>query len=414
MSTWGRVLGTASLVGGVLGAAALGGVTAQRLAVRRYRQGGFPDDDFDTLPSDRSYSVVAEDGVALHVEEVGQLDAPLTVIFSHGWTLRSGAWHFQRLGLAGPGFGDPDTIPGFGAAADSNGSDGARAATSGKGTKAATDRGTSHAPTLSARLVFYDHRSHGRSSRATPGHVTLADLATDLAAVIATAAPSGPVAIVGHSMGGMAVLTLAGRDPEFFARRVAGVGLLSTSASEIESVASGWLRLNSGNPLLPVVVAAATRYPGIFERGRASGHDAMWLLTRSLGFADRKVPGSMVDYLDQMISGTPVDVIAEFAPALFSHDQTAALPALSDIPTVIVVGEADQMTPPSRAMAISHALPRAELVVIPGAGHMAIMEANEPVNAALRRMLVAAAKRAATLTIEPSAGSSGGGRGSRR
>jgi pimeloyl-ACP methyl ester carboxylesterase len=219
--------------------------------------------------------------------------------------------------------------------------------------------------------------------------------------VIATAAPAGPVALIGHSMGGMALLTLAGRDPEFFARRVAGVGLVSTSANETDALASGWLRLNSGNPLVPMVVAAAARYPGIFERGRASGHDAIWLLTRSLGFADRTVPGSMVDYLDEMISSTPVDVIAEFAPTLFAHDQMAALPALSEIPTVVVVGEADQMTPPPRSMAISQALPRAELVVIPGAGHMAIMEANEVVNDALRRMLMAASDRAASMSLEP-------------
>jgi pimeloyl-ACP methyl ester carboxylesterase len=395
VSGWGRVLGTAGVIGGVVGAAVLGGVTAQRMAVRRYRAGAGNDDGFDELPADRSYSVVAEDGVALHVEEVGDVDAPLTVIFSHGWTLRAGAWHFQRLGLAGPGFEAAQPASGDVREAPS----GAAAGTGGAGASPA-------GPV--ARLVFYDHRSHGRSSRATPGHVTLADLATDLAAVIATAAPSGPVAIVGHSMGGMALLTLAGRDPEFFARRVAGVGLVSTSASEIEPMESGWLRLNSGNPLLPMVMAAATRYPGIFERGRASGHDAIWLLTRSLGFADRTVPGSMVDYLDQMISSTPVDVIAEFAPALFAHDQTAALPALSDIPTVIVVGQEDQMTPPSRSLAISHALPRAELVVIPGAGHMAIMEAHEVVNAALRRMLVAAAARAAVMTPPPARGSAAG------
>ena len=236
MSSWGRVLGTAGVVGGILGAAALGGMTAQRVAVRRYRASNDNEDGFDSLPSDRNYSVVAEDGVALHVEEVGELDAPLTVVFSHGWTLRSGAWHFQRLGLAGPNFGSEDAagIP-------------------------------------AARLVFYDHRSHGRSTKAAPGNVTLDYLASDLAAVIATAAPSGPIAIIGHSMGGMSLLTLAGRDPEFFARRVAGVGLVSTSASEVEPVPAGWLRLNSGNPFLPVVVAAASRYPGIFERGRASG-----------------------------------------------------------------------------------------------------------------------------------------------
>jgi len=84
------------------------GVTAQRVSVRRYQsaQSALMTDPkqehgYGALQADRTYSVDAEDGVALYVEEVGPVTAPITVIFSHGWTLRSGAWHYQRLGLAG-------------------------------------------------------------------------------------------------------------------------------------------------------------------------------------------------------------------------------------------------------------------------------------------------------------------------
>src|SRR5664279_1389724 len=112
MSTVGRILGAAGIATGVIGAAALGGVTAQRMAVRRYQTvqselmaDPHEENAYGALKADRTYSVDAEDGVALHVEEVGPVIAPITVIFSHGWTLRSGSWHYQRLGLAGPGFG---------------------------------------------------------------------------------------------------------------------------------------------------------------------------------------------------------------------------------------------------------------------------------------------------------------------
>ncbi len=377
MSTVGKVIGAVSVAGGVVGAAILGGVTAQRHVVRRYRQMvSESDESFDSLPADRTYSVVAADGVVLHVEEVGPRDAALTVVFSHGWTLRSGAWHFQRTGLAGPDFGLGDTEPaGIGLGATGKGAD------------------------QQARLVFYDQRSHGRSSRAGAGHSTIADLASDLAAVLATAAPDGPVVIVGHSMGGMALITLAGIDPEYFADRVVGVGLLSTSASELPGADAGWMKLNGGNSLLSVVAATAARYPRIFERGRTSGHDAVWLLTRQFGFASPTVPAGLVDYLDQMISDTPVDVIAEFAPSVFAHDQIAALPALSEIATLILCGDADRMTPLSRSQTIADALPKAEFVVVPGAGHMAIMEAPEVVNDALRALLRRAAvtaRRAST------------------
>ena len=95
----------------------------------------------------------------------------------------------------------------------------------------------------------------------------------------------------------------------------------------------------------------------------------------------------MVDYLDEMISATPVEVIADFTPALFAHDQSAALPALAGIPTAIVAGDKDRMTPLDRSQAIADALPDAEFVVAEGSGHMAMMEDPTLTNDALRRML---------------------------
>ncbi len=385
-----KVLGSVSLVGGLVGAAVLGGATAHRLAMLHYRElgqipDGYPAGPFDGLRSDRDYSVAAPDGVALHVEEVGPVDAPLTVVFSHGWTLRSGAWHFQRDALQGPGFGE-GTDP----AAPSPVPDLPQAAPGRRGRQAApraSDLEAAPSARPSARLVFYDQRSHGRSSRAPAGRSTIADLAADLATVIATAAPDGPLVLAGHSMGGMAVIALAGREPELFAGRVRGVALISTSADETSGGSPRFTQVNGANPLLPALAAAAARYPRAFERGRGLSRDIRWLLTRSLGFADPNVPAPLVDYLDQMIMSTPIDVIAEFAPALFSFDESAAVPALSGIPALIAVGEQDRMTPPARAGAIGEVLPGAELLVIPGAGHMVIMEAPDVVNRALRRLL---------------------------
>ena len=348
LSTLGKIIGAASITTGVIGAAALGGVTAQRRAVRRYRESSAADPQgYDTLAADRTYSVLGDDGVVLHVEEVGPENAPLTVVFGHGWTLRSGAWHYQRIGLAGPGFGG-----------------------SGSGTQ--------------ARLVFYDQRSHGKSSRGGVDNVGMADLARDLAAVVATAAPKGPVVLVGHSMGGMAVITLAGLRPDLFTERIAGVGLVSTSASAQSRAQFTRSLMSTSSPLLKLASRAASRYPTWIERGRTGSRDAVWLVTRSLGFAQKDVPGELVDYLDEMISATPVEVIADFAPALMALDQMASLPVLESLPVVIICGDADRQTPMARSLAIADALPKAELVVIEGAGHMAIMERPDAVNDALR------------------------------
>ncbi len=371
MSTVGRILGTAGIVTGVLGAAALGGVTAQRVAVRKYQSAQAAlltdpgaDPGFEALAADRTYSVDTWDGVALHVEEVGPLDAPLTVIFAHGWTLRLGSWHYQRLGLTGPGFGGP------------------------VGSEPAVHRSrrtASGRPT--ARLVFYDHRSHGKSTRAPEGHSTMEYLASDLRSVIDTAAPSGPVVLVGHSMGGMAIFTLAAQDPDLFAERIAGVGLVCTGATYLRPSELTRLLIAGGNPLVKVLKEVGSRYPAIFERGRSSSRDAVWMLTRSLGFSRRDVSGALVDYLDEMVSSTPVEVIAEFLPTLFAHDQTASVPALSGIPTVIVAGDQDRMTPLDRSERIAQMLPDAEMAVAAGSGHMTMMEDPHVTNDALRRLL---------------------------
>jgi pimeloyl-ACP methyl ester carboxylesterase len=390
MSTLNKILGAAGIATGVLGAAALGGVTAQRVSVRRYQSAHSalvtdPDqqESYDLLEADRTYSVDAEDGVALHVEEVGPVTAPITIIFSHGWTLRSGSWHYQRLGLAGPDFGAAPADP-------------ERDAQVGRRKRPTGSDVDTYPP---ARLVFYDLRSHGRSTRAPDGHSTMDFLASDLLQMINTAAPVGPVVLIGHSMGGMAIMTLAAHDPDLFAERVAGIGLVCTGASYLRRSEFSRLLTTGGNPVVRAVTNVAARYPAIFERGRASSKDAVWLLTRSFGFARKDVPGAMVDYLDEMISDTPVEVIAEFTPALFAHDQTAALPALAGIPTAIISGDKDRVTPLERSQAIADALPDAEFVVATGSGHMAMMEDPTVTNDALRRML-----RRAVLHVDANAG----------
>ncbi len=410
MSVAKKVLGAAGVLGGVVGAAALGGVTAQRVAIRRYR--GAPDPDsvagsalaavgsgvrdvagYGTLQADRSYSVVAADGAVLYVEEVGPLDAPMTVVFSHGWALRMGSWHHQRIELAGPWFGDPGrrvrsvptpagTVEHSSAAADPVTGGSARSSAAGSSARAS---GARTGPQI--RMVFYDQRSHGRSGRGSDPHPPIGMLGGDLAAVLATAAPRGPVVLVGHSMGGMAVLALAGEAPEYFAERVAGVALVSTSATQSPSAEIGKIFLRRSNPVVKVVSGTAARYSAILERSRPVAKDAVWLLTRTLGFARKDVPAALVDFLDEMLSGTPIDVIADFAPGVLAHDQTAALPALAGIPAVVICGDSDRVTPPGQSRFLAAALPAAELVIIERSGHLPMLETPAETDDALRRLL---------------------------
>ncbi|MBA2389441.1 MAG: alpha/beta hydrolase [Geodermatophilaceae bacterium] len=338
------------LVGAALGVLTAGTGAAVAVASRRAgAQRRAPEPDavtearFGALRADRSYTVVADDGIRLHVEEVGPLDAEWVVIFVHGYTLALGSWHFQRLALARPGL----------------------------------------------RLVFYDLRSHGRSERASADSCELDQLGHDLAAVLGVAAGDRPTVLVGHSMGGMTIMALAEQFPDLFGGQVTGVALLSTTTGGLADVDLGLPRVLAPLKLvmLPMLARGMRARPRLAEFTRRTGSDLSWWLTKSYSFGNPAVSPALVDYVGELIAATPVEVIADFFATLMGHDTVRSLPALSGVDTLIVCGEADRLTPLAHSRAMKDALPAARLVVVPGAGHLAMMEQPDPVNDALRTLL---------------------------
>ena len=350
----------AGVVGGLVGLVAAGaaaGLAAERYAVGRVRLRPDPeaDEPFFALPADRVRRVVADDGVPLHVEEVGpEGDVPVTVVFCHGYTQELAVWHYQRKALAAD-------LPG--------------------------------------RLVFWDQRSHGRSGRSRPEHATIDQLGRDLQAVLEASAPRGPVVLVGHSMGGMTIMALADRHPELFGPRVVGVGLISTSTGKLADLTFGLPSavLPVTRRVMPWVTRGMRRKPRPFERGRRVGTDLAFLLTRFGGFGDRDVSPSLVQFVEQMAARTPVDVIAEFYDTFTTHDKLDAIGVLRDVETLVLVGSKDLVTPVEHSEAIAGALAAAQLVVVEGAGHMVALERPALVTLQLRA-LVGRATRAAART----------------
>jgi pimeloyl-ACP methyl ester carboxylesterase len=343
-------------VAGLVAAGAAVGVATEKYAIGRIR--GRPDPEADEpygrLRPDRSRTVRTDDGVPLAVEEVGPADAPLTVVFVHGLALALGSWHYQWLGL----------------------SDMTR-------------------PRL--RMVFYDLRSHGRSGRAPAETITIEQLGDDLYRVLAEVVPTGPVVLVGHSMGGMSVMALADRHPELFGPRVIGVALLSTSTGRLSEVSWGLPAITARlrAPIMPLVLRTMRSSAALIERSRKLGSDLAWLLTRRYSFGSSDVSPALVDYIEKLIASTPVDVVAEFYPALGAHDELDALARLADLETLIVVGDKDLLTPVEHSRRMAQLLPNAELLVLEGAGHLAMMERPALVNLRLRAFLHRAYRAAA-------------------
>src|SRR4051795_12659076 len=364
---------TAGIVGVLLGLAAAGtaaGVAVTRVAGRRVRAAELgpaadvapeltpaqlrEDDPLGSAAraADRTALVPADDGVLLSVEEIGPRDAPLTVVFVHGYTLSMASWAFQRRTLAA---------------------------------ELATANG--HRP--DARLVFYDQRSHGSSGRGTPEYSTIEQLANDLETVLETRVPRGPVVLVGHSMGGMTIMGLAALRPELFGPKIVAAALISTSSGQLADLTFGLPELLTRvrAAVFPVAAWTMRHRPAFAERTRRAAADVVSVVTRSLSFASTDVDPALSHYVDAMIAGTPVDVIAEFYPALAGLDHTGSLTALRRIPTLVLTGDKDKLIPMEHSERIVEQLPDAEFVVVPEAGHMVLLEKPDEVSAALTALL---------------------------
>jgi pimeloyl-ACP methyl ester carboxylesterase len=331
MISWRRLTGVAGLAAGAAAAGAGVVIAAEKIAVGRIRLRPDPaaGEPLGQLRG-RPLTVLASDGAALHAEISGPDEAPVTIIFSHGYALSQDVWHYQRAALAGH------------------------------------------------RVVCWDQRGHGRSGRAATDRVTIDQLGSDLHSVLAATVPGdGPVVLVGHSMGGMTIMALAGQHPELFGSKVIGVVLISTAAAGVDPAAwLPWPLRPAARQAAPALLrgAALSRPASMIERGRQAAGDLAFLGTRFMAFGDRQVSPAIVDYLERIIRATPVAVIADFYRALLGHDKLSALPVLGRVPVAVLVGDSDRLVSPRLGEQVAAAIPGAELVHVPGAGHVLILE----------------------------------------
>jgi pimeloyl-ACP methyl ester carboxylesterase len=236
--------------------------------------------------------------------------------------------------------------------------------------------------------VFFDQRGHGRSGWGAPENATIDQLGRDLYQVLEQIVPSGPVALVGHSMGGMGIMALAAEHPDLFGDRIVAVGLLSSSAGGLAKVTLGLPSCSARtlHLLFAQLARMAVRSWGVLESGRRAAGDLTHLLMRRYAFVSTVRP-TVRELVADMIGATPVEIIGNFYATFTNHDRFAALSALADVPTMIMVGADDAVTPVEHSEAITRMLPAAELVVLPGTGHLPPLERPERVNSCLSRLL---------------------------
>ncbi|WP_029433760.1 alpha/beta fold hydrolase [Blastococcus sp. URHD0036] len=304
----------------------------------------------------RTAAVRTDDGAVLHVTIDGSDDAPVTLVLAHGWTLSQASWD-DPVGRLVPRIAAGEL-----------------------------------------RLVRYDQRGHGRSTWAPadddPAAVTIDRLGLDLGCVLDRLAPSGPVVVAGHSMGGMTIMCLAAARPELFGDRVRGALLVSTSAGEL-GPPPGTAKERMARRFAPGLVAAAV--------GGARVIEGLRRLTPPESRQHRRIVRGLLygaDATDEMVRegaeimhATTVRAFAVFYPALGDHDKRTELAALARVPVEILVGTSDGLTPVRHSRALAEALPDAVLHVEPRTGHMLLQERPQLVVDALGRLLARAADR---------------------
>lgn len=217
------------------------------------------------------------------------------------------------------------------------------------------------------RLVVPDQRGFGASPG--PGPTSMEELADDAAALLA-ALHCGPAVVCGLSMGGYVAQHLAVRHPG----RVAALVLADT-------------KLEADTP---EARAARVDLAGKVGRlGQGIVADAMVPRLLATSAESRAAAGrsDVEAALRAAIMRQPVATIQAALAALGGRpDMTAAMRRVR-VPTLLVVGAEDAITPPACMEAALDAMPHARLLVIPRAGHMAPLETPDVFNRALLEFL---------------------------
>ncbi|SNS16424.1 Pimeloyl-ACP methyl ester carboxylesterase [Geodermatophilus pulveris] len=241
-------------------------------------------------------------------------------------------------------------------------------------------------PTDARVTVVLVHGFAARSAMWDRQWAALREHARDLALVVDRCAGPGPVVLVGHSMGGMAVLALAGARPDLFGSRATGVGLLSTLAGPLAVAGTG-----GRAPLRRALTRAAAWAVWLAAPLAHAVHPfrtgpVQRLLRRRL-FADDPPPDAVRRMTDAWI-GTPAAVMTAHLPGLARYDRRGTLDPLRGVPVLVLVGTDDATVPPTAAERLARRIgPRARLHLVPGAGHVVPLTHAGTVTSALLDLL---------------------------
>jgi pimeloyl-ACP methyl ester carboxylesterase len=285
------------------------------------------------------------DGTELHVELHGPPDG-VPVILTHGWGLDSQEWYYARKELSGR-----------------------------------------------YRLIVWDLPGLGQSSRPADNNWALEKLARDLDAVLALAGDR-PAILLGHSIGGMIILTYCRLFPEVLGSRVSGLVLAHTTyTNPVKTTSRAGLYTALQKPVLEplchlmVWLAALVWLMNWLSYLNGSAHRS----TERSSFSGQETRGQL-DFLARYSVTAWPGVLARGLLAMFRYDATATLGAIP-VPTLIVTGDEDETCKPEASAFMAQAIPDAQLVTLRPARHCGLFEHHGQCDSAVEQFILSCAAR---------------------
>ncbi len=327
----GDLVGLSYLVGGV--AIVLWSFGGRFISLPLLRQSGTDEPKF--MRTGTVQRVKRPDGSVLHIEFYGPTDGQ-PIIMTHGWGPDSTVWYYAKRQLS--------------------------------------DR---------FRVIVWDLPGLGKSSKPKNNDYSLAKYARDLASVVALAGDK-PVILLGHSLGGMCILTFCRLFPEHLGHRVAGLILVDTTYTNPvkTSIFSRFLRAVQKPLLEPLLYLTIMLSPFVWLMNWLSYLNGLLHINVELsGFTGTETRGQL-DFSALLSALAWPAVLARGTLAMFDYDETRTLSTIN-IPVLLVVGASDIATIPATSIRMKAQLPNSELVTLKPGGHMGLMEQNQRFAAAV-------------------------------
>lgn len=286
------------------------------------------------------------DGLTLDVNTYGPEDAPLTVALIHCWVVSQEEWGYQVR----------DLLREFG---------------------------------HRIRILTWDHRGHGKSDDVCSDALGIHLLAQDAGEVLDRFAPRGDLVLAGHSIGGMTMMELAEQRPDILAR-VRGAVFVATSAGHLDTDTLLHPRFGKViKPTLPRLFALRSKLLTKRARRRAPAIERVFVRHFLFGRPPLRL-ADVATTVDGLLACSAASLMGHYKD-LMEHDRAALLKHYDGIPTDVLAGALDLLTPRRHAEQIAEAIEGSRLQVLPGAGHMLPFERDAEVTEAIaghvRRLL---------------------------